>query len=458
MRDIESIFKKAKEVKMTPQEKNAMYLRVSQHINTYKYQKSYVPSPYLQNIKSVWNFQGFAKVTASALIVLLVGAGSLTYASEQTLPGDLLYPIKIHVKEEIEISLAPTTVKKVNIQKERIEKRIEEVKELQKTGELTEKQTETIKEAFVDQAKELNESFDELQASGQEEIVVAVAEELLPSLVEFKNETTKLEPEQSTTPETETISEVTETENPENTQLVENNTTDTNTENEISEKIAETFMPVEFQDLTSELSEIVMIETEKIQAQATESLAVIDEKAANEEILVNETAEIPTETETVDPVIVLTKIAKTNEEGVPPTTFGVLSGNIVFETSEQEITSSSISAVEIQANNLTGKITLDTNCPLGNILNNCNIDTSLYTNRSVIIYNFDKTEVVANLTINTDGTFGINLPTGKYFVDTTVLSPEEEAPLLPLEIEIVQDSTLDINLKIETNKTKSILQ
>lgn len=456
MKDIESIFKKAKEVKMTPQEKNAMRLRLSSYVNNSNQYKSYVLSPYLQNIKTIWTFQGFAKVTASALIVLLIGAGSLTYASEQTLPGDLLYPIKIHVKEEIEVSLAPTTIKKVNIQKERIEKRIEEVKELQKTGELTEKQTETIKEAFVDQAKELNDSFDELQANGQEEIVVAVAEELLPSLVEFKNETTKPEPEQSTN--TETTSEVTETENPEDTQLVENNTTDTNTENDISEKTVDTFAFTEFQDLTSELSEIVMIETEKIQAQATESLAVIDEKAAAEETILNEAAEIPTETETADPVIVLTKIAKTNEEGATPVTFGVLSGNIIFETVEQPTVTSAIETAEIKENNLTGKITLDINCPLGNILNNCNTDTILYTNRSIIIYSYDKTEVVATLAITENGTFGTNLPLGKYFVDTTVLSEEEKALTLPLEIELTQDSILNIDIKIDTNKTKSILQ
>ena len=85
MKDIESIFKKAKDSKMTPEEKDLMRFRVLSYTDTYKHYKSSVLSPYLQNIKSVWNFQGFAKVTASALIVILIGAGSLTYASEQTL-------------------------------------------------------------------------------------------------------------------------------------------------------------------------------------------------------------------------------------------------------------------------------------------------------------------------------------------------------------------------------------
>lgn len=457
MKDIESVFKKAKDSKMTPEEKDLMRFRVLSYTNTYKHYKSSVLSPYLQNIKSAWNFQGFAKVTASALIVVLIGAGSLTYASEQTLPGDLLYPIKIHVKEEIEVSLASTAVKKVNVQKERIEKRIEEVKEIQKTGELTEKQTETIKEAFVDQAKDLNDSFDELQASGQEEVVVAVAEDLLPTLVEFEAEAAKIntiEPENTESPVEETLPEDISI----TTEISQIDSTEVSTLSEVTEQESEKTFAIEFQDLTSNLSEIVMIETQKIQAQATESMAVIDEKAiALEATMGTETTE-ENSTETEASSVVVTKIAKTDEAGSTPLTFGVINGVIKFEAVDQDSSIAETSSVEIQKNTLSGEIVLDTNCPLVNILKTCETDTNLYINRSVIIYNYDKTEVVSILPITEKGTFNTELPIGKYIVDTTSLSETEAAVNMPLEIEITLEKATVIEIKIDTNKTKSILQ
>lgn len=457
MKDIESIFKKAKDSKMTPEEKDLMRFRVLSYTNTYKHYKSSVLSPYLQNIKSVWNFQGFAKVTASALIVILIGAGSLTYASEQTLPGDLLYPIKIHVKEEIEVSLASTAVKKVNVQKERIEKRIEEVKEIQKTGELTEKQTETIKEAFVDQAKDLNDSFDELQASGQEEVVVAVAEDLLPTLVEFEAEASKI----NTTESQNTDSSIEEA-LPEDisiaTEVTQIDSTEVSTLSEITEPEAGDTFAIEFQDLTSNLSEIVMIETQKIQAQATESMAVIDEKAIALETNIGTEVTEENSTETGASSIVVTKIAKTDEAGSTPLTFGVINGVIKFEAVDQDSSIAEISSVEIQKNTLSGEIVLDTNCPLGNILKTCDTDTSLYINRSVMIYNYDKTEVISILPITEKGTFDTELPIGKYILDTTSLSENETAVNMPLEVEITLEKATVIEINIDTNKTKSILQ
>ena len=458
MKDIESIFKKAKDSKMTPEEKDLMRFRVLSYTNTYKHYKSSVLSPYLQNIKSVWNFQGFAKVTASALIVILIGAGSLTYASEQTLPGDLLYPIKIHVKEEIEVSLASTAVKKVNVQKERIEKRIEEVKEIQKTGELTEKQTETIKEAFVDQAKDLNDSFDELQASGQEEVVVAVAEDLLPTLVEFKTEAEKINTAESEDTDTSTEEEILPEDIYIATETTQIDSTEVSTLSEITEPEAGDTFAIEFQDLTSNLSEIVMIETQKIQAQATESMAVIDEKAIALETNIGTEVTEENSTETGASSIVVTKIAKTDEAGSTPLTFGVINGVIKFEAVDQDSSIAEISSVEIQKNTLSGEIVLDTNCPLGNILKTCDTDTSLYINRSVIIYNYDKTEVISILPITEKGTFDTELPIGKYILDTTSLSENETAVNMPLEVEITLEKATVIEINIDTNKTKSILQ
>ncbi len=458
MIDIESQFKKGKQVKLTSREKDEMRFRLLSYTRLPIRSEYSILSPYLGHIKNIWNVKAFVKVTAGALILLLVGAGSLTYASEQTLPGDLLYPIKIHVKEEIEVSLASTPVKKVNIQKHRIEKRIDEVRELQKTGELTSEQTETIKEAFVDHARELNNSFDELQTSGQEELVVAVAQDLLPTLIEFEAETTKME--EATLENKSTDQRVADTQTEEivvteniETIVSSTETVETNTTPEQSEKIV---LSMEFQNLTSNLSDIVMVETQKIQAQATESLAVIDEKAAVSESLA--ITEVETVEEVLEPII-LTKLTKTNEGSLAPTTFGTLNGQIVFEMTESTSTMAILETTQEAKNTLTGKIIIDTKCPLISILSTCEVDRDLYVNREVIIYNSDKTEVVSMVAVGEDGTFKIDLPLGKYFVDVTSLSRDEEYLGSPFEIEINAENITEIDIKIDAIKnTKSILQ
>lgn len=458
MIDIESQFKKGKQVKLTSQEKDEMRFRLLSYTRLPIRSEYSILSPYLSHIKNIWNVKAFVKVTAGAFILLLVGAGSLTYASEQTLPGDLLYPIKIHVKEEIEVSFASTPVKKVNIQKHRIEKRIDEVRELQKTGELTSEQTETIKEAFVDHARELNDSFDELQASGQEELVVAVAQDLLPTLVEFEAETTKIEEATLENKSTDQRGKGTQTEEVVATENIETTTSSTETVQisttpEQSEKIT---LNMEFQNLTSNLSDIVMVETQKIQAQAIESLAVIDEKTTvNEGLAISEGEPAG---EVLEP-IVLTKLTKTNADSLAPTTFGNLNGQIVFEMTEITSTTATLETTEEAKNTLTGKIIIDTKCPLISIISTCEVDGDLYINRDVIIYNSDKTEVVGMVAVGKDGTFKIDLPLGKYFVDVTSLSAEEESLNSPFEVEINTGNITEIDIKIDATKnTKSILQ
>jgi hypothetical protein len=85
-----------------------------------------------------WSFHPYA-IIAGLLIVALGGssAGAASLA-EQALPGDLLYPIKVNINEEVRAALATTPEKKADVALARAEKRINELNTLAARGELSE--------------------------------------------------------------------------------------------------------------------------------------------------------------------------------------------------------------------------------------------------------------------------------------------------------------------------------
>lgn len=74
---------------------------------------------------------------AVMLVVVLFGAGT-SFAAQGSLPGDILYPIKVNVNEEIK-SVFLSGVSRSKYEVVRVENRIAEVKELAERGELPEK-------------------------------------------------------------------------------------------------------------------------------------------------------------------------------------------------------------------------------------------------------------------------------------------------------------------------------
>ena len=90
------------------------------------------------------------------LLVLLVGTPAL---AEKTVPGDILYPMKIRVNEEVLSQLSFTPYKKVAWETRRVERRIAEARVLAKEGKLTDaveaQITATVKEHTATAQKEL---------------------------------------------------------------------------------------------------------------------------------------------------------------------------------------------------------------------------------------------------------------------------------------------------------------
>ncbi len=387
-------------------------------------------SPYMKH----FNWMFFTKATAIAVIVLLVGGSSLTYASENALPGDLLYPVKIHVKEEIEVSFANTPMQKVTIQKERIERRISEVKTLKATGALTAEKVESVTIAFVDHAKELNHNIDELQSEGNTEAVLNVTSSLLPALVEFQKDSASNPgiadttatlppdvPEPTTFGSTERSMKITATQNDMNASTtaalpadtIPNLTVDTTT----------TSIP------TMGLSAVITAEVVKMQAQQTETLSA-PSIIANPEI---------------------SEMKGTSDSTVPPL-HGSPMPQVINTTTEVTNTlpvsintkiNAKIALTPTKTGTLSGKITSSEDCNLNGTTCAMIQDYSLF---NIVIYSADGKKFIAGTSPDMYGNFQIDLAPATYAISMEPIIGTTMPPL-PVIVPITNSLTTFVTIQ-----------
>jgi len=132
-----NLIKAMKNEKMTGEEKTSIRFRVETFANNNPVKG--FPSPYLKISPyfSKFSFANLSKIVGTALLLTIIGVGGLTYASASALPGDLLYPIKINIKEKIEEKLAFTMEEKNTVKYKKIETRFKEVETLIKKNKIT---------------------------------------------------------------------------------------------------------------------------------------------------------------------------------------------------------------------------------------------------------------------------------------------------------------------------------
>lgn len=95
-----------------------------------------------------------------ALLIMLLLGGGTGLASGAALPGDLLYPIKIHVNESFESAFAFSPEKKEKIEIEHVSERIKEVDKLTKKGLITIEKNKELKGSFEQKIKEITQGED----------------------------------------------------------------------------------------------------------------------------------------------------------------------------------------------------------------------------------------------------------------------------------------------------------
>lgn len=122
----EKIKKEAQNIRLSAEEKQAMRRALSAHMLSFP--ASPAPSPYAR----LFAPRALVPLLAAALVV----GGGTAYAAQGALPGDLLYPIKIHITEPVEVALAQNSEAKAKVEARLAERRVEEAQSLAARGEL----------------------------------------------------------------------------------------------------------------------------------------------------------------------------------------------------------------------------------------------------------------------------------------------------------------------------------
>jgi hypothetical protein len=121
-------------------------------------------------------------VGMTALVALII----VPFAAEQSVPGDVLYPVKVQFNEEIRSSLALTPYQKVEWETARVERRLAEARLLATEGKLTEAVEASVVAAVKQHSEAAQAGLAALRETNQEE--AAIAELSFASSLEVESE------------------------------------------------------------------------------------------------------------------------------------------------------------------------------------------------------------------------------------------------------------------------------
>ncbi|MDO8601974.1 MAG: DUF5667 domain-containing protein [bacterium] len=111
------------------------------------------------------------------LAIALLFSGGVSAAAQNTQPGDLLYPVKVGVNEEVRAALSLSTKAKAKWEAHRAEERLEEAAELEAEGRMDAETRAELEERFDMHIQRLREFIDRLEAQGRIESAAEVTAE-----------------------------------------------------------------------------------------------------------------------------------------------------------------------------------------------------------------------------------------------------------------------------------------
>ncbi len=100
------------------------------------------------------------------LLLLLVGGGTTGIVAEKSLPGDVLYPVKIHINENFESAVAFTAKSEAEVSVKHAAKRLAEAQKLKEKGKLSSEQSQELKDAFNAEFKLVKENVSKVRSKG----------------------------------------------------------------------------------------------------------------------------------------------------------------------------------------------------------------------------------------------------------------------------------------------------
>jgi hypothetical protein len=120
-------------------------------------------------------------MTIAIIIALLLGGGT-SFAAENALPGDILYPIKIHVNENVQELVAVSDESEAKLQAKLAENRLEEVEKLAAGGKLTTETSVYLKTRFENHSEKSKEHRLKVEGEDDKSIAAEISSDIEVSL------------------------------------------------------------------------------------------------------------------------------------------------------------------------------------------------------------------------------------------------------------------------------------
>jgi hypothetical protein len=114
----------------------------------------------------------------AAIAALFVSLGGISYAAESTVPGDLLYPVKIHVNENVSAAFHVSEESKADFYSDRAEERVEEAQALMAEGRLNAEAREELAHDLSVSLAQAQENIAKLSAKGNTQAALALSSRL----------------------------------------------------------------------------------------------------------------------------------------------------------------------------------------------------------------------------------------------------------------------------------------
>ena len=124
----------------------------------------------------------FAPIMAILLILVVLAGGGVAVGAERALPGDILYPVKVGLSEEVRGWLSVSEESKANWEVERAQRRLEEAETLASEGSLDVEAREKVEANFEIHAEKVKQRIQKFENKENFKAAVNVSSKFETSL------------------------------------------------------------------------------------------------------------------------------------------------------------------------------------------------------------------------------------------------------------------------------------
>lgn len=171
----------AKHTRLSTVEKAAIKSQLLHYAKTHP---THLAANSSRTISSPFNISNFRNKKSISILVIggLLTFGSVSLAAENTVPGDVFYPIKIHINEQVRGAIAVTPKAKAEWDVRKAERRLEEVEKLAVAPSVSREIKNAAEENFNASANKVEERIVNFEKENDNEDAIRTAGKLAEML------------------------------------------------------------------------------------------------------------------------------------------------------------------------------------------------------------------------------------------------------------------------------------